>query len=112
MPTEDENEAIKAKKLDYTLLPAIFLQGTATVLQHGAEKYSRRGYLKGEQYDVAAWKALLRHVVAIQGGENIDPEFGLHHIYHIAANAAMIAHWFEQRGKTPTFPEPSEDTDE
>ena len=106
MTDEEKNEAIKAKKLDYTLVPAVFLKGTATALGHGAQKYSRRGYLRNEDYDVHAWRALLRHVMAIQGGEMIDEEFGLHHIAHIAANCAMIMHYWSENGNSPNWPEP------
>ena len=108
--SDEENRKLKAGKLDYSLLPAVFMEGATRVLEHGADKYKRRGYLENEGYDIQGWRALLRHVVAIQSGEGIDPEFGLHHLHHIAANVAMIVHYWELHGVSPRWPVPEDDT--
>ena len=108
-----EQDALDDKdcKRDYSLLPGIFLQATAHALSMGAEKYSRRGYLHQPGYDVTAWRALLRHVVAIQSGENYDPESGQHHLNHISANVAMILDYGAEHGLSPNWPEPEEEKD-
>ena len=99
----------KTTKRDYSLLPGVFLQATAHALSMGAEKYSRRGYLHQPGYDVTAWRALLRHVVAIQSGENYDQESGQNHLNHIAANVAMILDYGAEHGPSPSWPEPEEE---
>ena len=77
-------------KVDLTLLPASFLRGTAEVLQFGASKYDRFNYLDlpgaGQRYAAA----LLRHITSWMGGEDHDPETGLHHLAHASANLAIL----------------------
>jgi hypothetical protein len=98
----------KAVKRDHSLLPGIFLDATTDALSNGAAKYSRRGYLHEPGYDISAWRALLRHVVAIQSGENYDLESGQHHLNHIAANVAMILDVTAEHGWSRDWPEPDE----
>lgn len=97
----------KKEKLDLTLLPATFLEEVSKVLVMGAEKHERFGYLDQPDYDVQAWRALLRHVVAIGDGELEDGESGLDHVAHIAANCAILLHLKQdRRGLSREWPQP------
>ncbi len=69
------------EKLDWSLLPFDSLEEVVKVLEFGAKKYARDNWQQvepKERYDQAA----LRHRIAYQNGEILDPESGLHHLAH------------------------------
>lgn len=71
-------------KLDLTLLPPALLEETARVLMHGAAKYDRHNWAKVPDAEHRYAAAMLRHVLAWQKGEILDPESGRHHLAHAA----------------------------
>lgn len=73
-----------------TILPPAFLVETARALTYGAGKYDRTNYLRVEGGGQRYAAALLRHLVAWMGGEDNDPESGLHHLSCASANLAMM----------------------
>jgi Domain of unknown function (DUF5664) len=64
------------------LLDAKALEGLAKVLTFGANKYAANNWRGGLAYSRVIG-ALLRHISAIQRGEDVDPESGLPHIDHV-----------------------------
>jgi len=58
------------------------LEGLAKVLTFGAEKYAAHNWRHGISYSRLT-AAMLRHLAALQKGEDIDPESGLPHIDHL-----------------------------
>lgn len=57
----------------------------------GAKKYERDNYRSGTGLKVRRIVgALVRHALALLNGQRVDPESGLHHADHIAANANML----------------------
>ena len=58
------------------------LEGLAKVLTFGADKYAAHNWRKGINYSRLV-AAMLRHLAALQRGEDIDPESGLPHIDHL-----------------------------
>lgn len=72
----DENKP-RMDLLDWTAL-----EGLAKVLTFGAQKYNAHNWRKGLEYSRVI-SAMLRHLSAVQRGEDIDPESGLPHIDHI-----------------------------
>lgn len=63
------------------LLSPLWLTGVARVLTFGAKKYDDHNWRKGfKQSRVLG--AALRHIIAYIGGEDLDPETGLSHLYH------------------------------
>lgn len=88
------------------LLPPLALLGVARVMTRGAEKYSPRNWERGMAHS-RLLSSLLRHVVAVMAGEDLDPETGLDHIDHAACNALMLSE-YRKRGAgendlRPTF---------
>lgn len=79
-------------KIDFTMLPIDALEIEAKVWMMGAEKYGRDNWYKlwGDDTITVVMQSMLRHVFAIQRGELLDPESGIHHGAHIRANAAML----------------------
>lgn len=85
-------------KLDLTLIPPALLEETARVLMHGAAKYDRHNWTKVPDAEHRYAAALLRHVLAWQRGEILDPETGLHHLAHAACSIAFLLA-FAQAGR-------------
>lgn len=78
-------------KLRYDLTPWKALEGLIKVLTFGAAKYAPNGWRTVADGRTRYTAALLRHLVAHQQGELLDPESGLRHIDHILCNAAFLA---------------------
>ena len=78
------------RKLSMLLEMPDALDGVASVLEYGANKYARSNFLKGLPYTEVV-DSLLRHLEAFVSGENVDPESRLHHANHIACNALFLA---------------------
>lgn len=68
----------------------------AKVMEYGAKKYARDNWRKGQPLEQLL-DSLLRHVAALQSGEQVDPESGCHHIGHIQANAMFLGLWLKQQ---------------
>ena len=76
-------------KTRYDLVPPAFSEGVANVFTYGARKYKPYNWTKATDPDCFI-AAALRHLEAYRRGERLDPESGLPHLYHLAANAAML----------------------
>lgn len=86
MAAADPSGAIKADvgKPRVDLLSRSALEGTAQVLAFGAGKYDDHNWRKGFAWS-RIYAAAIRHLLAWNDGEDIDPESGLHHLDHAAA---------------------------
>ncbi len=71
------------------MIPEDAILGMAQAFAYGAQKYDRFNYRNGLSY-TRLTDSLGRHTLAFLAGEDLDPESGLPHTYHILANAAMI----------------------
>ena len=85
--TQEAPEGAKGMKYDGSkprmdLLDAKALEGLAQVLTFGAHKYAANNWRNGLEYSRLT-AAMLRHLMAIQRGEDVDPESGLPHIDHL-----------------------------
>lgn len=78
------------------LLDPSFLRGTAQVLGFGARKYNRHNWRNGINYSRLI-AASLRHLSAINAGEDIDPESGLSHAWHLACCSMFLGWMMENR---------------
>ena len=83
-------QALKDGKdpLEYLVL-SVF-PGDAIVLKLGAIKYGIRNWLKDKIKVSTYVAAILRHVTAWALGQDIDPESGQHHLYHVRACCAIV----------------------
>jgi hypothetical protein len=66
------------------------LEGIASVMQFGAQKYERSNWRRGLKHTQIC-DSMLRHLSAYLSGETYDKESGLHHAFHIATNALFLA---------------------
>lgn len=89
-------------KADYgknmlSLIEPRFIVDLGKVLTFGAQKYAPNNWQKCE--DTSRYKdALLRHIFAYLGGEEVDPETGIPHLSHATCNL-MFLHYFENQKK-------------
>lgn len=79
-----------AGKPTLELIPMIGLIDAARVFDYGRQKYAEWNWAKGMPWS-AVLGSLLRHLEALQRGEEYDPESGLPHIGHVMCNALMLA---------------------
>ena len=75
------------------LVPLISVEAVAKVMTFGAKKYAPNGWKSVPDAINRYNSAMLRHMVAVQKGEVIDPDSGLPHIDHIACNAMFLSYF-------------------
>jgi hypothetical protein len=78
-----------AGKLPWDLYPFDAAEMTLAVLQFGAQKYAAHNWRKGMEWS-RMFSALMRHLLAWQRGEDIDPESGLPHLGHAGCCLAFL----------------------
>lgn len=86
-----------ADKIRLELIPPEFERGIGAVLTFGARKYAAGNWASGEGFE---WSRLLggmkRHLNAWAGGEDLDPESGLSHLYHAGCMLAFLTAHMER----------------
>ena len=88
---EPKTEGVKfdSGKLRMDLLPPDALEALARILTDGAEKYGARNWEKGMAWS-RPYAALQRHLLAWWGGQDVDPESGHPHLWHVLTNAVFL----------------------
>lgn len=76
----------------FSLIEPKFTLELAKVLTMGAEKYGPEDWKTTDNAHQRYLDALHRHLNALERGEMDDPESGLSHLAHVAANT-MFLHW-------------------
>lgn len=95
--TIDASEALKydSDKVQLELLPPELLTAVGEILTFGAKKYAPRNWEKGMKWS-RVFGALMRHMWAWWGGENLDRETGKSHLWHAGCCIAFLIA-YEQR---------------
>jgi hypothetical protein len=70
------------------------LELEARVFGYGAKEYAAWNWTKGMPWSVPV-ACIIRHLMAIERGEENDPESGLPHVGHIACNLRMLMHYVD-----------------
>lgn len=78
------------------LLDPEFLEGVARVLDFGAKKYAAHNWRNGLAYSRLI-SASYRHLGAINKGEDVDPETGELHAYHLGCTIMFLASMMKTR---------------
>lgn len=91
------------QKARYDLLTHEFLEGTASVLTFGAQKYGDRNWELGMKWG-RPFAALMRHIWAWWRGEEKDPESGLSHLAHAACNLCFLMTYSARKSGTDDRP--------
>lgn len=92
----DSGKKNDSDKPRFELLPPEAVEQIVHVLTRGAEKYQARNWEKGISYS-RVYGALQRHLNEFWKGNNIDPEWGLHHLAH-AGCCLLFLLTYEVRG--------------
>lgn len=82
----------------WELVPFDAIRGVVEILTFGAKKYAARNWERGIAYG-RVFGAIMRHLTAWWGGENLDPESGKSHLDH-AMCELMFLSAYEKRGMT------------
>jgi hypothetical protein len=82
-------------KVGMHLLPPELLEGVASALDFGADKYASRNWELGMAWH-RPFASLMRHMWAWWRGEDADPESGLPHLWHAGCCIAFLIA-YEQR---------------
>lgn len=97
---KEQENAIKNDRLDgklrWELLPLELIKPIVEVFTFGAKKYSPWSWNKLENGYERYKAALMRHMVAFEGGEFLDTESGLPHLAHVMWNA-LAMYYFGKR---------------
>lgn len=81
------------------LVPPELILGIGAVLAFGAKKYAAGNWATGDGFEWSRlYGAMLRHLMAWAGGEDLDSESGLSHLYHAGCMLAFLTAHVE-RGK-------------
>jgi hypothetical protein len=80
----------------YDLLAPEFLDGVSRILAFGAAKYKDRNWELGMKWG-RPFAAAMRHLWSWMGGEKIDPESGMPHLWHAGCNIMFLTA-YEARG--------------
>jgi len=83
-------QAMKDGKAPLEYLVYSVLEGDAHVHKTGADKYGIRNWLKDHIKASTYEGAILRHFKAWAEGEDVDPESGVSHLYHVRACCAIL----------------------
>lgn len=80
-------------KLRFDLLDPEFEEQTVAALTHGAKEYGDNNWQHVEDPVNRYYAALRRHLAAWRKGEKVDPDSGLNHLAHVAANVMFLMHF-------------------
>lgn len=94
-----------AHKPRWDLLPYDAIARVVDVFTHGARKYGVGNWERGIAFP-RLFAATMRHLVARVGGTRIDPDSGLPHLAHAAANVLMALALDERAPITTSQPCP------
>ena len=84
-----DGKKFDAGKPQVSLLSSIALIELAKVMSYGSSKYEPQNWRKGFKWS-RIMDAAMRHLLAYNGGERIDPETELTHLAHCMANLMML----------------------
>jgi hypothetical protein len=76
-------------KAPVALVPMLAILEVAKVMGYGATKYGEHNWRTGMGW-LRLVNACFRHLIAWVSGEHKDPETGLSHLAHAAANILML----------------------
>ena len=89
MDLEKGGVKMDAGKVRLDLVPPEVMMALGTVLTYGAEKYEPWNYTKGMRAGRLV-ASLKRHMIAMEAGEQLDPETSLPHMWMMLANISML----------------------
>lgn len=83
------------KPEQYQSLPVKALRELAEHYAKGAQKYGDHNFRRGYEWS-KSYSALLRHLLAFWGGEDLDPETGSKHVTAVAWHALALSTFMDE----------------
>lgn len=80
-------------KAQINIIDPAFIDEMGKVFSFGANKYARGNYRKGMEWSRLT-DAAMRHILAFQSGEDMDPESGLLHLAHAGSCLSMLTDFY------------------
>ena len=77
-------------KLRHDCVPPVALVALAEAMQNGADKYGKFNWRSTGVSRADYYAAMMRHLLAWAGGEEVAPDSGVSHLGHIMANCAIL----------------------
>lgn len=77
-------------KLRHDCVPPVALVALAEAMQNGADKYGKFNWRGTGVSRADYYAAMMRHLLAWAGGEEVAPDSGVSHLGHIMANCAIL----------------------
>lgn len=99
MPDTEQGKHFDQGKPPLALLSRLALEDTAHVLAFGAEKYEPHNWRKGISW-TSIMNSALRHLMAFNDGEDLDPESGLSHLAHAMCDVMFLLEYTHEE-ETP-----------
>jgi hypothetical protein len=91
--SEEKGLRFNNGKTRHDLVPAFAQEQYAKVISAGSVKYLPRNWEKGMEW-TTVMASMKRHILAIERGEDYDPETGLLHSAHVMCNAAFLTEYY------------------
>jgi hypothetical protein len=99
-PEKKKGIKFDSDKTKWRLLPWKQIEHVVKVLMFGIKKgYPPNNWKYVEDGETRYFEALIRHALAYESGQKIDPESGLPHLAH-AVCCALFMMWFDDNTKT------------
>lgn len=92
--SEDKGLKFDKQKTMHELVPPFAQEQYARVLTFGARKYSPHNWERGMKWSRIIG-AIKRHTLAIERGEDYDPETGLLHSAHLMCEAGFLTEYYK-----------------
>ena len=86
----DPKKAAGAQKPQLQNIPPVLNRQVSQALECGAIKYGPWNWRDNNVELMTYLGAMKRHIDALIGGEDIDPESGAHHLGHVTAGCAIV----------------------
>lgn len=92
-----------AKDCELGFVDPLALEVLGKIASYGGQKYDAFNYLKGTKWTLMI-NAAYRHFLAMQQGEDLDPESGLPHAAHFAWHGlALTSFYMRELGTDDRF---------
>ena len=89
---DGSKQALDGSKCRVDLVPPQTIEAIGSVLGFGAKKYAAHNWMKGIPFSAISG-GIMRHLLAFNRGEEIDPESGLPHLHHALCGLTFLSYY-------------------
>jgi hypothetical protein len=89
LPVDGGGMRSNSGKVPISLCPNSTIYAISKVMEFGSHKYEPNNWRRGMKWSVP-YDCAMRHLTTWFDGDTLDSESKLNHLYHVAANIAML----------------------